>query len=320
MLCKKPYNGHGCGSCRPCRINLKRIWSSRIMLESETHGDSAFLTLTYNDENCPVIHDGKQTLDPNHLRDFWKRLRKAFPHLRIRYYAVGEYGDDSFRPHYHAALFGLACLGKIQRPETGLECHCSHCQLVKKKWTHGNVTLDDLVPTSAAYIAGYVIKKMTSFTDPRLEGRHPEFSRQSQGIARDVVPDIVESLLSEYGHLAFQNGDIPHTFLRGNSSIPLGRYLRSKIRKGLDLYKVNPDTGEITYGAPYETLEILQAQKDGQAVFDLRARLRDPSETNKKALYAELDTLRKLNASKVQQRIKNLEAKFNIYQQKGKSL
>jgi len=289
------------------------------MLESETHGDSSFLTLTYNDDNIPLTDRGLGSLDPNHTKNFWKRLRKAIHPIQIRYYAVGEYGDDTMRPHYHAALFGFACLGKIQRPETGLECHCKHCQLVKKKWTHGNVTLDDLVPTSAAYIAGYVIKKMTSPTDPRLEGRYPEFSRQSQGIARDVVPDIVESLLSEYGHLAFQNGDIPHTFLRGNSSIPLGRYLRSKIRKGLDLYKVNPETGEITYGAPYETLEILQAQKEGQAVHDLRARLRDPSETNKKALYAELDTLREINASKVQQRIKNLEAKFNIYN-KGKTL
>jgi len=40
---------------------------------------------------------------------FVKRLRKdqdARGLAKIRYYLVGEYGDQTKRPHYHAAIFG----------------------------------------------------------------------------------------------------------------------------------------------------------------------------------------------------------------------
>ena len=38
---------------------------------------------------------------------FMKRLRKKYSDDRIRFYACGEYGSETFRPHYHAILFGL---------------------------------------------------------------------------------------------------------------------------------------------------------------------------------------------------------------------
>lgn len=43
------------------------------------------------------------------LQKFFKRFRKlfhyAFPTYHFKYLAVGEYGSQTFRPHYHAALF-----------------------------------------------------------------------------------------------------------------------------------------------------------------------------------------------------------------------
>lgn len=36
-----------------------------------------------------------------------KVVRRRFPDDRIRFFAAGEYGDKTFRPHYHAILFGL---------------------------------------------------------------------------------------------------------------------------------------------------------------------------------------------------------------------
>ena len=43
----------GCGQCLPCRVNKRRLWTNRIMLESMCHDDNAFVTLTYNDDNIP---------------------------------------------------------------------------------------------------------------------------------------------------------------------------------------------------------------------------------------------------------------------------
>lgn len=43
------------------------------------------------------------------LQKFFKRFRKlfayAFPETIFKYFAVGEYGSQTFRPHYHIALF-----------------------------------------------------------------------------------------------------------------------------------------------------------------------------------------------------------------------
>jgi len=108
MLCNKPYRKgnaeFGCGQCMPCRFNRRRLWTARLLLEATQHENKSFITLTYNDKNAPKDH----SLDPSHYKNFIKRLRKAIYPKKIRYYLVGEYGDHTQRPHYHAALFGLS--------------------------------------------------------------------------------------------------------------------------------------------------------------------------------------------------------------------
>ena len=65
------------------------------------HPHNAYITLTYNDDHLPA----NGSLQPRDLQLFWKRLRKART-PGIRYYACGEYGDQTARPHYHAIIFG----------------------------------------------------------------------------------------------------------------------------------------------------------------------------------------------------------------------
>lgn len=85
----------------PCRLNRRRLWTHRLLLEQLKHGDSCFLTLTYDEKHLP---EGG-SLVPKHAQDFLKRLRSK-TNLKLRYYLVGEYGEDTERPHYHVALFG----------------------------------------------------------------------------------------------------------------------------------------------------------------------------------------------------------------------
>jgi len=109
------------------------------MHEAQLHERNSFITLTYNDESLatrrptweptvPYTPPSESTVaqpndqtrtdeTPAHAdslikRDvqlFVKRLRKdqdARGLAKIRYYLVGEYGDQTKRPHYHAAIFG----------------------------------------------------------------------------------------------------------------------------------------------------------------------------------------------------------------------
>lgn len=186
------------------------------------HTDSSFLTLTYDAEHLP----SGGTLVPRDVQLFLKRLRKAISPVALRYFFVGEYGDDTQRPHYHAALFGVG-LNAVED--------------VRRAWARGNIMLGDLTPQSAAYIAGYVTKKMTSKDDPRLEGRHPEFSRMSlrPGIGAPAVSTIADALRNEHGAgFISDNADVPMNLRHAGKMMPLGRYVRSKLRSELGLKEV----------------------------------------------------------------------------------
>ena len=91
-----------CGRCIGCKIERSRQWSIRIMHESMLWDMNSFTTLTYNDEHLP------DELKKKHVQAFFKSLRKTLERKgrgKIRYYAVGEYGDRTKRPHYHLCIF-----------------------------------------------------------------------------------------------------------------------------------------------------------------------------------------------------------------------
>lgn len=230
MLCTKPFMlgvmPCGCGQCMACRINRRRLWTHRMLLESVKHVGSCFVTLTYNQETLPGV-----SLVPKHTQNWLKRLRRAIEPVKVRYFLVGEYGDQTARPHYHAALFGLPV-----ELAGGVD---GRGGVVRDTWKLGHTFVGELTQESAAYIGGYVTKKMTKREDPRLYGRHPEFARMSlqPGIGALAMPEIAVLLSgSEWGIRELREvGDVPSALLHGKASKPLGRYLRRVLRKELGL-------------------------------------------------------------------------------------
>lgn len=224
----------------PCRINRRRLWTGRILLEATQHEFSSFLTLTYKPESCP------DELVPADLRNFWKRLRNIFP-APIRYFAVGEYGEVSFRPHFHAIVFGL--------PFTASE-------FVSKAWSDGFFFLGDCTPASVAYCTGYVSKKMTHVDDPRLEGRHPEFARMSlrPGIGHSAAVAFDAGLTSRGGSSALvKTADVPSEIRIGSSRYPLGRYLRNAMREAIGWQQGVPEIvrRQAAFEKSLETMEVV---------------------------------------------------------------
>lgn len=195
------------------------------MLEAALRTDNSFVTLTYKDD--PV------TLNPKHTQDWLKRLRKALSikQITIRYYLVGEYGDQTNRPHYHVALFGYPpCdFGNSRYSKRRTDC-CPACDLVRDTWQHGHVFLGSLETTSAQYIAGYVTKKLTAKDDPRLGNRHPEFARMSlrPGIGVAFLHDVASEYLRL--NLVDSEADVPSALRHGSRLLPLGVFMRRKLR------------------------------------------------------------------------------------------
>lgn len=106
-----------CGQCIGCRLDYSRQWADRILLETTLWEHNWFVTLTYSDEFVPYkstvntttgeLIEGK-TLVPEHLTKFMKDLRRYwsyhYGHDNIRFYACGEYGGQTERPHYHLCI------------------------------------------------------------------------------------------------------------------------------------------------------------------------------------------------------------------------
>ena len=200
------------------------------MLEATLHDFNAFVTLTYDDDHEPELH----SLDPKHLQNFLKSLRKFLEPDRIRFYGVGEYGDRTERPHYHLAVFGMPTCRYLRsrndKIHTGKSC-CYICDCVRDLWGKGHVYLGTLEDDSASYIAQYVTKKMTSKSDARLEGRHPEFARMSNrpGIGYHFLHEVASQLMRF--NLENTEADVPSCLAHGKRQLPLGRYLRRNLRK-----------------------------------------------------------------------------------------
>lgn len=194
-----------------------------MMLEAAQYKDNCFVTLTHSEDTLPE----DLSVHPRTLSLFVKNLR--YRKKALRYFACGEYGDETMRPHYHLALFNFpTCLYGRTRHHVSI-C-CSLCETVSAAWGQGRIELGTLTPNSMAYVAGYLNKKMTRDQDPRLEGRRPEFARMSlrPGIGAGLMHDLASTLME----LGFdeKDVDVPAVLAHGKSTYPLGRYLRRKLR------------------------------------------------------------------------------------------
>lgn len=119
-----------------------------------------FLTLTYADEHLPW----GSTLVPEHLQNFLKKIRRYADYhagLKLRFYACGEYGDKTHRPHYHLLLFGLWPKDSEFLKLSPAGHRLFRSETVLKLWKYGHADFGSVTPDSCSYVAGYVTKKIT---------------------------------------------------------------------------------------------------------------------------------------------------------------
>lgn len=215
-----------CGSCRECLTQSSRSWAFRIMKEAQQHEDNWFITFTYDDNHIPE----NNMLDVKAISNFNKKLKVYLNRKGLksdfRFYAVGEYGGQTARPHYHVIYFGLDIpdLKYICKTEKGDLVFDS--DFIRNVWSNGFITIEGVSVGSACYVARYCDKKKRLNKSQKEElqkkGIVPEFSRMSNrpGIGA-VYLDKAEEL--------FLNG-IFNDYINGKSySFPL--YFTKKLKK-----------------------------------------------------------------------------------------
>lgn len=199
-----------CGRCIGCRLDYSRQWADRCMLEMKEHESSYFVTLTYDDAHLPInSYINKETgefgtvstLVKRDFQLFMKRLRKAYAEKydnQLRYFAAGEYGSQSLRPHYHSIIFGLK-LDDL----TFYKCHGGfnyyNSAFLDRCWQHkGFVVVAKATWETCAYTARYIMKKQlgsaaATYKDYNLS---PEFSLMSRrpGIGRKYFDEHCDTI------------------------------------------------------------------------------------------------------------------------------
>lgn len=192
----------GCGLCLGCRKEQARHWTVRCLHESTQHDESVFVTLTYDEDWLPQYG----TLSPEDSRAFIKRLRRYHEATRaetwertLSYYLVGEYGDLSSRPHYHALLFGISFPDK-RIARTDPSGNVWESKILSKLWRYGRSEFSTVTPGSAAYVTQYATKKVAAkdggvekfYDDAGNSFYHPRIYTRVDDRTGELVPVVPE--------------------------------------------------------------------------------------------------------------------------------
>lgn len=188
MACDTPiqvFNKRGepcyvpCGRCLLCKDRLVRQWIYRLEVEDRHSTSAFFVTLTYNSNSLVRTPTMMPTITKKEAQDFINRLRKN--EKKLRYYIVGEYGSQNYRPHYHALLF-----------------NCEEVN-IRKAWIvngspKGSIDVGTVTGESIAYTVKYMNKpsKVPRF---KSDDRHPEFSLKSKGLGKQFLTDSMKRYL-----------------------------------------------------------------------------------------------------------------------------
>ena len=162
------------------------------------------MTLTYAEHRLPA----DRSVSMPEVQRWSKRLRKwceGNPRIPgwldddgkrkyFRYFACGEYGDKTQRPHYHALLFGVDFDDrKFLKMHNGNPLFTS--EEAQRLWCDkhgpiGHVTLGAVSFQSAAYVARYIMKKQSGDqAEAHYNGRKSEFVTMSKrpGLGRKWI-------------------------------------------------------------------------------------------------------------------------------------
>lgn len=193
-----------CGRCVGCRLERSRQWAIRCVHEASLQEDNCYITLTYEVNPVTLVYSDFQL--------FMKRLRRFFSPVVVRFFMCGEYGELNLRPHFHACLFGAYFRDRVLfSQDNGFNLYTSAD--LTKLWPLGFSTVGDVSFQSAAYVARYLMKKVTG-DDAKCHYRYvvaetgevierlPEFAHMS------LKPGIGARWLDKYQSDVYPTGEM----------------------------------------------------------------------------------------------------------------
>lgn len=218
MECQTPIYLHKqemlvpCGKCAFCTATKRSDWALRLHYEARKHVVKRFITLTYANPHLKW-KNGVSQLCKRDVQLFLKRLRRAGP--RVRYYAVGEYGSQTYRPHYHILLFAWDGFPDLEN-------------VIRKAWGLGEVHIGEVNEASVMYCLGYIVNGKGWKMSHKREAPFSIMSRRPGLGASYLTAAMIEWHRSGRKNYAIMDGNKRH----------LPRYYKCKIFSKIDLVRI----------------------------------------------------------------------------------
>jgi len=198
------------------------------MQEDKVATSSYFLTLTYDTDHVPITKNGFMSLQSRDIQLFIKRLRKShngYSDESIKYYAAGEYGGKTNRPHYHIILFNAQLELMFDKTDLKLLKFSEYDgkQIVNcKQWQLGTCTIGKISEASVGYSLKY-IHKPRRIPMHKNDDRRREYAQMSKGLG---ISYLTEAMLD--WHLADMENRM-YVNIPGGKKATMARYYKDKI-------------------------------------------------------------------------------------------
>ncbi|AXH75777.1 MAG: replication initiator protein [Microviridae sp.] len=178
----------------------------------------------------------------------------------MRYFACGEYGEHTGRPHYHALLFNCA-FKDLHR--VGKRLFAS--ERLARLWPAGQHALGECTGASANYIAQYSLKKQGRSLECDADG----VVRQAPFLRMSTNPAIGARWLFRYAD------DLKGGFLVAEGrKVPIPRYYRSQLQEFFPVYAESLELSRAQSGVTFKSDSNLPARlADAEAIHVARKRL-----------------------------------------------
>lgn len=219
---KEAYIEVPCGKCEACIDRKSNEWASRIYHEWLSSPTSAFLTLTYAEENLTYKEMSFELgsyieklnvpqLEKTDVQKFMKRLRRVLGN-GVRFFIGGEYGETDGRPHYHLALFHF-----------DVRYNDIIYDIVKEVWKLGNVTYGDMNIQRVMYVAKYIYSS-SMVDDDTVKNFQKPFILSSRR------PGIGYQYFLDRENRKYHNDTLDTSIpIDDGKKMPMPRYYRDKI-------------------------------------------------------------------------------------------
>lgn len=255
-----------CGKCYYCQANRRSDWSFRLWCESLESLSCYFITLTYDDSNLTYADINGLSLPVLCKRDlqlFMKRLRKKYPDGNLRYFACGEYGPSTLRPHYHLLLFNYRLPdGRYRDNFHKLD---TVTEDIRKIWSLGNVMVSVANMRRIGYMTKYILKLsnpvqtldiqqpfMICSTKPALGGSF----LNKVNISKLLQGNLLVCHMGQYGTLPkFYRKKLPESDQKKLSFL-LKKFNKEQEDAEYELLKENPQEAEKQIQKKYYQLKL----------------------------------------------------------------